>query len=109
PVEPSSARAGSPRISVEIASVPLGAEVSSGHTSLGITPIRLKLPKSRVPLELSIQKTGYVPLTQTVTPDVDSRIQVVLRRVRSAARAHHKVREEASPAVTVAREFRRFN
>lgn len=62
-------------VTIEVGSLPSGADVYKGEDKLGETPLELKLSEDLFPLELSVRKEGHVSQTFTLTeesPDYDA-------------------------------------
>ena len=91
-------------------SVP-GAEVTLEGEPQGQTPVTLELPRSDAPVELRLTRTGFEPLTHTITPTRDLEMllsQSPVRRSRSSMRSTSG-RPPAEPTSQMASPFRRFN
>jgi hypothetical protein len=68
-------------VAVTITSDPVGAEVMFGTATLGATPITVRLPRGSRPIELSLQKDGFVTERRTITPEDDRSLEVKLGAV----------------------------
>jgi serine/threonine-protein kinase len=81
------------QVRIELESVPAGARVFAAGSErlLGITPLRLPLPRSGQPRVLVFELPRYRRVRQQIVPDADRRLRVVLGR-RRAARAGQRRR-----------------
>ncbi len=72
----------SPTIHVALDSTPQGATVTNPFGStLGETPLLIELPRGAVPVELVLNKTGYLPLTFKVLPHQDREVSAALEHI----------------------------
>ncbi len=84
-------------VSVDLDSTPSGARVRIGGEERGHTPITLALPRGEEQLELTFDLEGYDPITESITPDVDQRVRVLLVRAPAAPRARRPARPAPAP------------
>jgi serine/threonine protein kinase len=110
PPPPAASTAPQPPASVtlHVESTPPGARVIVGGTDRGPTPLDLALQRSADALVLDVQKPGFVAEQQTVVPDGNQRISVVLgRKVKKAVSKPAHTAVAAPPAPTA--DFAKFN
>lgn len=70
-----------PRVTIQIASDPMGAKVYKGTRLIGITPTQLSVDKSDRRVMLSFTLAGYYDLHEAIVPDREGKqLQVRLRR-----------------------------
>ncbi len=68
------------RVTIEIDSVPRGAEVWLAGSRRGETPLDLELLRSEEPATFELRRPGYLPLTERVVPDKAQRLKLTLTR-----------------------------
>ncbi|MBZ0121585.1 MAG: PEGA domain-containing protein, partial [Sandaracinaceae bacterium] len=74
------------RVSVQLASIPPGAQVRLGDRVLGRTPIVVPMEASGEAIGVTFTHEGYLDQTVSVVPSEDLRVpEVRLRRRRQAA------------------------
>ncbi|MFP2908417.1 PEGA domain-containing protein, partial [Pyxidicoccus sp. 3LFB2] len=84
PATPQPARpvAEAPRsVTVPVSSVPSGATVSVGGKALGTTPMDVPLPPGGAPVEVTLELSGYDPVTRQVSAS-DSAVELALEQQR---------------------------
>jgi hypothetical protein len=59
-------------------STPAGAEVTRDGARIGVTPLELKLPRGSEPVELVVQKDGYLTARRSLVPDENRQIAIKL-------------------------------
>jgi serine/threonine protein kinase len=82
PEEPAIAPAPAP-IALTLESVPPGAAVYVGASRRGETPVTIEVARSDTPIAIELRARGYVPLHETVIPNVDQRVRLTLERRRA--------------------------
>jgi hypothetical protein len=82
PEEPAVAPAPAP-IALTLESVPPGAAVYVGASRRGETPVTIEVARSDTPIAIELRARGYVPLHETVIPNVDQRVRLTLERRRA--------------------------
>ncbi|RLB44594.1 MAG: protein kinase [Deltaproteobacteria bacterium] len=105
-------------VTLVVESDPPGAMVSIAGADHGLTPVTVTLPRSETTQEMTLARDGYAPLHTELTPDVDQRLRLSLRRVRARRRPAMSRRTpsmepapaEAAPTMTMeGGGFPRFN
>jgi hypothetical protein len=77
-----------PYVTVAVRSDPPGAEVRrDGETSLGVTPLELRVRRGDPPFELELRRDGFTPLRTTVDTDGATELAVHLAPLPPPARA----------------------
>ena len=72
----------SPTVHVALDSTPQGATVTNTlGSTLGETPLIIDLPRGSAPVDLVLNKTGYLPLTFKVLPHQDRELTAALEHV----------------------------
>jgi eukaryotic-like serine/threonine-protein kinase len=84
------------RVTIEIESVPSGAEIWLDGSKRGATPFDLELGRSDQPVSIELRSAGHVTLVERVTPDKAQRLKLTL--TRPSARAPTKPRTKPEPA-----------
>jgi serine/threonine-protein kinase len=112
-----------PEVVIGIDSDPADAVVYVRGEERGTTPIELRFTKSDEPISVRLEREGYEPILETITPRVDQRLRLVLTeepeveraRVRRPTMRTGAMAEAPSMAVEAPddgegrdREFRRF-
>ena len=93
-------------VAVEVVTRPAGATLALGETAT-IAPTTLFLPRSDAPLEIDIRLEGYVARRETVRPDRDQRLVVVLTPREEDEEPPHDVRIEPPPRMRTSARMRR--
>jgi len=72
-----------PMVTVRVITTPPGADVfiAGEHESRGKTPLALTMTRSSDNLKLIMKLRGYEPQTSDLTPDSDSRLQLMLSKL----------------------------
>jgi eukaryotic-like serine/threonine-protein kinase len=65
-------------VAVTVVTTPAGAQVLRGGEVAGVTPLVLKLPRGDAPVELTIQKDGFLAAKRSITPGDDQEVKVRL-------------------------------
>ena len=65
-------------VSVHVESVPSDAEVRLDGQLRGTTPLELTLPRGSAVQSLVVARAGYRELSETLVPDTDQRLRLVL-------------------------------
>jgi serine/threonine protein kinase len=82
PPPPAAASLPSPTVHVALDSTPQGATVTNTlGSTLGETPLIIDLPRGFAPVDLVLNKTGYLPLTFKVLPHQDREVNAALEHV----------------------------
>ena len=72
----------SPTVHIALDSTPQGASVTNAlGSTLGETPLLIELPRGSAPVDLVLNKTGYLPLTFKVLPHQDRDVSAALEHV----------------------------
>jgi tRNA A-37 threonylcarbamoyl transferase component Bud32 len=82
PADPAAAAApaAGDHVIVTVTGVPDGTDVLIGGVSIGVAPGPVQLDRGTRPVVLTFKAPGYVPASQTITPDGDRPLAVQLRR-----------------------------
>ncbi len=98
-------------VTVHITSTPAGAEVLLDGTHRGEAPMSIALARGEEPVTIRLRKTGYLPTTEQVVPDVDQRLRVTLSASVTPPRRPPPRTTEAktTPANSVGPSFFRYD
>jgi len=102
PPAPSAASAALPiEITVLIDTVPAGADVSVAGLARSPAPTDVRLPRAAEPVSVEIARPGYAKLVESVVPDKDQKLVLVLEPLPPSAAPPH-VRPKSRPPGTAA-------
>jgi eukaryotic-like serine/threonine-protein kinase len=93
--------AASSSVTLHVESIPPGATVLFDGRKEGKTPMDLEVPRGDEPASVSLQLSGYYPVTEQVVANVDQKLRLVMRPVGRAPRP-------PKPTATTS-GFRRFD
>jgi hypothetical protein len=99
------------QVLVKLTSVPDGASVIIGGEERGKTPIELKITRTSTPIEVTLKHDGYDDAVESITPDVNQRLQFSLSQTKAkgAVTGKAKVFKQPSPPGTGTGGFHRFD
>jgi serine/threonine-protein kinase len=66
------------RVTIDVSSEPPGAVVSIAGVTRGETPISIPLDESAAPITLDVSREGFMTVRETLIPDRDQRVRIVL-------------------------------
>jgi hypothetical protein len=84
-------------VAVHIDTVPVGADVTVPGHERGVAPVDIRLPRAEMPLSIEIARPGYATLVQSVVPDRDQKLVLVLEPLPSALSAPSAPLSHAKP------------
>ncbi|MBL9016162.1 MAG: protein kinase [Myxococcales bacterium] len=76
--------AASKDVVVTVEGAPEGTEVRIGASPIGVVPA-ISVPRGGSPVVLSFYADGYLPMSKTVTPDRDQRLEITLKKKKTPA------------------------
>jgi hypothetical protein len=63
---------------LHIETVPTNATILVDGTTMGVSPMDVKVPRSDKTLLLELRRPGYQPLRESLVPDVDQKLRLSL-------------------------------
>jgi eukaryotic-like serine/threonine-protein kinase len=91
------------RVTITISSEPAGARVTIAGTDRGSTPLTVALDSSTAPVKIELLREEFRPVVETIVPDRDQRVRVLLVREERAVE-----RVKTKRAAPSKKSYRRF-
>jgi serine/threonine-protein kinase len=70
--------AGAAETTLRIDTIPSKATIMLDGAPVGVSPMDVKVPRGDKPVVLELRRTGYQPLRESIVPDVDQKLRLVL-------------------------------